>query len=118
MGAAHIRPYETAGGTHSPTNGILLRQDIHTLFDRGYITIAPDYRVAVSKRIKEEFNNDAEYCVRVIRMTTLFWNVPTKPSPTTSFITGNQRHFPKFWKKTKTITSRDIISLVAPHLIS
>jgi putative PIN family toxin of toxin-antitoxin system len=33
-------------------------------------------------------------------------------------ITGNQRHFPKFWKKTKIITSRDFISLVAPHLIS
>src|SRR5437016_620098 len=33
-------------------------------------------------------------------------------------ITGNQRHFPKFWKKTKVITSREFISVVAPHLIS
>jgi uncharacterized protein len=32
-------------------------------------------------------------------------------------VTGNQRHFPKFWKKTKVITSREFISLVAPHLI-
>jgi putative PIN family toxin of toxin-antitoxin system len=32
-------------------------------------------------------------------------------------ITGNQRHFPKFWKKTKVITSREFISIVAPHLI-
>ncbi len=31
-------------------------------------------------------------------------------------ITGNQRHFPKFWKKTKIITSREFISLAAPHL--
>jgi putative PIN family toxin of toxin-antitoxin system len=31
-------------------------------------------------------------------------------------ITGNQRHFPKFWKKTKIINSRDFLSLVAPHL--
>lgn len=30
-------------------------------------------------------------------------------------ITGNQRHFPVFWKKTKVITSREFISLVAPH---
>jgi uncharacterized protein len=30
-------------------------------------------------------------------------------------ITGNQRHFPKFWKKTKVITSREFISIVAPH---
>jgi len=32
-------------------------------------------------------------------------------------ITGNQRHFPKFWKKTKVITSREFISIVAPHFI-
>ena len=32
-------------------------------------------------------------------------------------ITGNQRHFPKFWKQTKTITSREFIGIVAPHLI-
>jgi len=30
-------------------------------------------------------------------------------------ITGNQRHFPRFWKKTKVITSREFISIVAPH---
>jgi putative PIN family toxin of toxin-antitoxin system len=32
------------------------------------------------------------------------------------FVTGNQRHFPRFWKKTKVITSRELISIVAPHL--
>ena len=32
-------------------------------------------------------------------------------------VTGNSRHFPKFWKKTKVITSREFISVVAPHLI-
>jgi uncharacterized protein len=32
-------------------------------------------------------------------------------------ITGNQKHFPKFWKKTKVITPREFISLVAPHLM-
>lgn len=31
-------------------------------------------------------------------------------------ITGNQKHFPRFWKQTKVITSREFISLVAPHL--
>lgn len=31
-------------------------------------------------------------------------------------VTGNQRHFPKFWKKTKIITSREFITIVAPHL--
>jgi uncharacterized protein len=33
-------------------------------------------------------------------------------------VTGNQRHFPKFWKGTKVITSREFIDIVAPHLIS
>ncbi len=32
-------------------------------------------------------------------------------------VTGNQGHFPKFWKTTKVITSHDLISIVAPHLI-
>ena len=31
-------------------------------------------------------------------------------------VTGNQRHFPEFWKKTKVITSREFVSIVAPHL--
>src|SRR5262245_33230582 len=33
-------------------------------------------------------------------------------------VTGNARHFPKFWKKTKVIISREFIEIVAPHLIS
>jgi len=32
-------------------------------------------------------------------------------------ITGNQRHFPKFWKQTKVITSREFISIVGPHFL-
>jgi putative PIN family toxin of toxin-antitoxin system len=32
-------------------------------------------------------------------------------------VTGNQKHFPRFWKKTKIITAREFISLAAPHLI-
>ena len=60
LDAAHIKPY-SQGGTHQPTNGILLRQDVHTLFDRGYLTVTPEYRVEISKRIKEEFDNGKEY---------------------------------------------------------
>ncbi len=32
-------------------------------------------------------------------------------------VTGNQKHFPRFWKKTKIITTREFISLTAPHLM-
>jgi len=33
-------------------------------------------------------------------------------------VTGNLRHFPRFWKKTKIITPREFIGIVAPHLIT
>ena len=58
--AAHIRPY-SSGGTHAPSNGILLRQDLHTLFDRGYMTVTPNHQIEISSRIKEEFHNGKEY---------------------------------------------------------
>jgi putative PIN family toxin of toxin-antitoxin system len=32
-------------------------------------------------------------------------------------VTGNQRHFPRFWKKTKVINSREFITLAAPHVV-
>jgi putative PIN family toxin of toxin-antitoxin system len=32
-------------------------------------------------------------------------------------VTGNQKHFPRFWKKTKVITPREFVTLCAPHLL-
>jgi putative PIN family toxin of toxin-antitoxin system len=32
-------------------------------------------------------------------------------------VTGNQRHFPKFWKNTKIISSREFLRVIAPHLL-
>jgi putative restriction endonuclease len=58
--AAHIKPY-SGEGTHDIRNGLLLRSDLHTLYDRGYLTVTPDYRLEVSRRIKEEFQNGREY---------------------------------------------------------
>jgi putative restriction endonuclease len=58
--AAHIRPYGD-GGEHEATNGLLLRRDIHSLFDAGYVTVTPDLRFEVSRRIKEEFDNGRHY---------------------------------------------------------
>jgi putative restriction endonuclease len=47
LDAAHIRPY-ALGGTHELTNGILLRRDIHSVFDAGYVTIDDQYRFVVN----------------------------------------------------------------------
>jgi putative PIN family toxin of toxin-antitoxin system len=32
-------------------------------------------------------------------------------------VTGNLRHFPRFWKQTKIVSSREFITLIAPHLV-
>src|ERR1700687_1515462 len=32
-------------------------------------------------------------------------------------VTGNQRHFPKFWKNTKIISSSEFLNVIAPHLL-
>ena len=42
--AAHIRTYAT-GGTNHLSNGLLLRADLHTLFDLGLISIEPEAMV-------------------------------------------------------------------------
>ncbi len=60
LDAAHIQPFAD-GGAHEASNGILLRRDIHSLFDAGYVTIAPDLKFEVSRRIREEFENGRHY---------------------------------------------------------
>src|SRR5688572_21048490 len=42
--AAHIRPFSEQMG-HDLTNGLLLRSDVHRLFDKGYLTVTPEYGV-------------------------------------------------------------------------
>ena len=75
LDAAHIRPY-ALGGTHSVSNGILLRRDIHSVFDAGYVTIDQSHRFVVSARVKTDFNNGEEY--RRMHGTRL--TLPSHPS--------------------------------------
>ena len=58
--AAHIVPYSGEGG-HDIRNGILLRADFHRLFDAGLVSVSPDLRIKISKRIKEEWFNGKAY---------------------------------------------------------
>lgn len=60
LDAAHIRPFSD-GGRHEASNGLLLRRDIHSLFDAGYVTVSPELKFEVSRRIKEEFENGRHY---------------------------------------------------------
>lgn len=52
--AAHIRPYRNEA-CHHITNGLLLRADIHALFDAGLITIGENWgiEIAISLRASE-----------------------------------------------------------------
>lgn len=58
--AAHIKPFAERG-PHLVSNGLLLRSDLHILFDDGYITVTDDLRLLVSRRIREEFENGKDY---------------------------------------------------------
>lgn len=58
--AAHIQPV-TEEGKHRIDNGLLLRSDIHRLFDKGYVTITPDYKFRASRKLKDDFDNGEEY---------------------------------------------------------
>lgn len=60
LDAAHIKPY-AEDGPHLIQNGLLMRTDIHALFDKGYITIDAKYNVEVSKRLNEDFGNGKIY---------------------------------------------------------
>ena len=53
--AAHIVPV-AAGGTHNVNNGLLLRADLHSLFDWGKITVTDDLRVHIHHTV-----TDVEY---------------------------------------------------------
>jgi len=58
--AAYIRPY-AEGGEHRVDNGLLLRRDVHALFERGYMTVTPSLEIIVSKRLRTDFDNGEEY---------------------------------------------------------
>lgn len=60
LDAAHIKAFG-AGGHHDRENGLLLRTDIHRLFDLGYVTVSEDHRFEVSGRLKADFDNGKHY---------------------------------------------------------
>jgi len=60
LDAAHIRAFGD-GGEHAASNGLLLRTDIHRLFDLGYVTVSEDRRFEVSHRLKADFDNGKHY---------------------------------------------------------
>ena len=59
--AAHIRPVASAG-QHRVDNGLLLRADVHILFDEGFLGVHPERReLMVSSRLRADFGNGEEF---------------------------------------------------------
>ncbi|WP_053107237.1 HNH endonuclease [Nocardiopsis sp. SBT366] len=58
--AAHIHPVAD-GGLHRLDNGLLLRADVHKLFDAGYLTITPKLTVQVSPSLHRHSPAADEY---------------------------------------------------------
>ena len=58
--ASHIQPYRGPASNHIQ-NGLSLRADIHGLFDSGYVTVTPELRFEVSRRLREDFENGRHY---------------------------------------------------------
>lgn len=58
--AAHIQPV-AKNGTNDITNGLLLRSDMHILYDEGLLTVTPDYNIKVSPAIRDAYVNGKVY---------------------------------------------------------
>jgi putative restriction endonuclease len=83
LDAAHIKPYSHMG-PHELRNGLLLRKDLHALFDAGYITVTPSLQLRVSRQIREEYENGRDYYAMDGR--ELRSPVPPNPPPSGEFL--------------------------------
>ena len=68
--AAHIRPVAN-GGENRLDNGLLLRSDVHTMFDRGYIGVDPSHRLVVSQRLRADFGNGEQFYAKAGQVIAL-----------------------------------------------
>ena len=92
--ACHIRP-AARGGSHAVSNGLLLRSDVHQLFDLGYLGLHPQtLQIQVSPRIQLEFQNGVEYRALEGQVPLLPASLPERPSPVQL-----EWHLEEVWKR-------------------
>lgn len=88
--AAHIKPFSKAG-PHAIDNGVLLRSDMHILFDRGYMTITPGLDIEISKRIHDQFTNGKlYYSYHGMRLKSI--PVDSRHHPSAAFLDWHNRN--------------------------
>jgi len=86
--AAHIRPHRGNNDNH-PSNGLLLRADLHTLFDLYLVAIEPELLVVhFHSRVIEEYK---EYHLKKLVFNA--FNFPDKKSLSWHFANFMQYHF-------------------------
>lgn len=77
--AAHIHPV-AQGGLHRLDNGLLLRSDVHRLFDRGYLSVSPNLEVRVSPQLRENYPDAEVYTALEGRPVTVPGEKADRPS--------------------------------------
>jgi putative restriction endonuclease len=83
LDAAHIKPYADSG-PHDVGNGLLLRKDLHALFDAGYLTVDMSLNLQVSRRIREEFENGRDYYA--LQGASVRLPLPPAPPPSAEYL--------------------------------
>jgi putative restriction endonuclease len=78
--AAHIKPFAQAG-QHEVANGLLLRADLHRLFDRGYVTVDDEQRLRIGERLRADFANGRSYYPLQGRLLRLPKGSDERPDP-------------------------------------
>ncbi len=80
LDAAHIQPYLGPASNHVQ-NGIALTKEWHALYDAGLVAITPDYRVRVSRLIRDRWSNGRRYYERDGEPITEPREPANRPSP-------------------------------------
>ncbi|MDR8392251.1 HNH endonuclease [Aliifodinibius sp. S!AR15-10] len=88
--AAHIKPYAESG-PNLTSNGLLLRSDMHILFDKGYMTLTKDLKMEISQRIREEYENGREYSAWYGEQLSQIPE-PTNERPSAAFLEWHQEN--------------------------
>lgn len=100
--ASHIRDYSKCAQNQrvEPTNGLLLNTFHDKLFDKGLITVLPDYTIKLSETLKNQASPNNEFAARWIygiEGTTI--DIPKRFKPDAEYLKWhNQEKFAR-WNK-------------------
>ncbi len=85
--AAHIRPVANHG-ENRVDNGLLLRADVHALFDRGYVGVHPQKKtLLVSPSLRADWGNGEEFYQRAVSGGTISMPRRRVDQPNADFLT-------------------------------